>query len=700
VRRWLLALVAASLTISLPVSAQPRARPAPPSAKRPAKSLPKIKQRGPSDVRARLSALAGVGAARRMLESSDSPAARQRALERLGAVGTSSALELLSKALEPGGAAKTSEERLIAVRALAPHAKNPDVRLALVRALAGVGAAAGAESEELEHLVRDTAALALARSGSREAVELLGKALRQEGPIAQAAAVGLEAHPPRELAPIVDARGAPTLTLVRLLGRLGDQRAFHGLRQIVKRGTPELRAEAAIALTELGDFETVAVARHWIEHEPSSALRRAGARILAMARDSHADAAIATLLGEKENRSAALELALEVASPGLVAALERQLRQAGDAPAILAAIGRAGGERAAAVLALELDAPDRSATAAYALALCPGAAATEALERALGSSSALVRRNAARAGVLRHAALGVNVSGLEPALDRMLRSTDAADRAAGAWGRAVLDDDDARELIASGDPDVARAAARQAFAPAVARAAAKRLATEADSSTSTALASALAMSGAADEVPTSVLLALLDAGGAATPIAAHALSARDTEQLRPRVELLLASADPSVRASAVLGLAGSREPSAVGLLERSYRFEANPAVRHAVVSALSQRKERTRQRTLRLAATLDGDRSVREAARLALSGHRLARLGAGPGTLWVTLIPNRPGAPISGHAVELVTPPGVVLPLIPDPDGGVTLAGLPAGAVRLRLAADGISGKASSANGQ
>jgi cellulose synthase operon protein C len=701
VKRWSLVCVALALVASsLPAAAQPRVRPVPPSGTR-TKPPPKIKQQVPADAVTKLSARVGVGVARRLLETSGPSADRWRAFERLGAIGTPSALELLSKSLEPGGAAKSSEERLVAVRALARHAKHPDVRLSLVRVLAGVGAATSAESAQLEQLVRETAALALARSGSREAIELLGKSLRQEGPVAQAAAIGLEAHPPREIAPIIEARGAPTLTLVQLLGRLGDQRSFHGLRRIVKRGSPEVRAEAAVALTRLGDFETVAVARHWIEHDPSPALRLAAARILTMARDPGADAAISTLLREAGARSAALELALDAASPGLVAALERQLAShSQDADLILGAIGRAGGSRAAGVLARQLETPSHGATAAYALALCSGDPASDALERALTASSPLVRRNAARAGVLRRAALGDSVSGLEDALERLLKSTLAADRAAGAWGLAALDHDQARKLVQSSDPEVARAAARQAFVPAVAPAAARRLAREADAPTRTALAAGLAVPAAADEVPTSVLLALLDGGDAATPIAARALAARDTQELRPRVELLLASADPLVRASAALGLADSRQPSAIGLLEQSYRFETDPDVRHAVVSALSRRKERTGRRTLTLAAELDGDRRVREAARLALSGHRLSRLGSGTGTLWVALIPNQAGALVSGHAAELSTPGGLVLPLAADPDGAISLAGLPAGPVRLRLAAAGASGKASSEDGE
>lgn len=685
-RRTLALALLAALAWCEPAAAQPRPRTArPPRPVTPSSAVrrPRVKK-APAEKRTLFTGRIGLGVARRLLGSSDAEE-RSRGLERLGAVGTAGALELLGKALEPGGAAKTNAERLVAVRALARHTGNADVRLALVRALTGVGSE-GDRGDALAQLVRETAALALARSGRRDAQELLGKALRQEGPIAEAAALAIEAHPPSDVAVIVGARGTPTVALVRLLGRLGDQRAFHGLRQIVQRGSAEVRAEAAVALTRLGDFETVALARHWLSNDSAPPFRIAAARILAMARDAKAGEATAALLGDSATYEAGLELALQAALPGAIPALVGQLgKRPHDAGRILAAIGRAGGEPAARALERQLAHADHGALAAYALALAPGDASTSALERALGSAAVPARRNAARAAVLRRRALGASVSGTDAALDRLLASSDAADRAAGAWGRAALQTDDAVALIGSPDPAIVRAAGRQAFVPDVAVAAARRLAREADASLKTALASALAAPAAASRVPTAVLLELIDAGGAAMPIAAQALAARDTIELRQRIEPLAASPDALVRSSVALGLGDSREPSAVGLLARAYRFETDPRVRHAIVVALSRRGERTRERTLSLAADLDPDRRVREAARLAGAGQRLARLDAGRGTLWLALSANTRGA-VAEHAVELGTAPGPVLPLAADPDGAVVAGNLPAGPVQVRLA--------------
>jgi hypothetical protein len=692
------ALALAFLGGTPPALAQvPHAHPPRPIPRQP-KPKPKLKKPAPGEKRKPLMGLVGLGVAKRLLESSNT-AERQRGLERLGSVGTSGALEILTKSIEPGGAAKTSEERLIAVRALAARTDNADVRLALVRALAGVGAASGAESAELERLVRETAALALARSGRRESLELLSKALRQEGPVAEAAAIGLEAHPPADIAPLLESRGAPTLTFVRLLGRLGDQRAFHALRQVVKRGAPEVRAQAAVALTELGDFETVELARHWLGADAAPSMRIAAARILSMARAPGADKAIAGLLADDEHYAAGLELALDAALPGLVAPLERLLRaHAEDAGTILAAIGRSGGTAASEALVRQLPSPTHGALAAYALALTPGDAAEAAIERALAAEAPTVRRNAARAAVLRRRALSQSVSGTDAALERLLASADPSDRAAGAWGRALLDESAARALIGSKDPHVARAVARQAFSPALARTAAARLAKDGGGELRSALASSLAVPRAASEVPTAVLIALVDDAGAATPIAAQALAARDSLELRQRIEPLLGSADALVRASVALGLAESREPSAVGLLERAYRFEVNTGVRHAIVVSLSRRRERSRSRLLSLAAHLDGDRGVREAARVALSGHRLPLLARGRGTLWLSLVQNEPGAALE-HDAQVATSVGAVLPLGADPDGAVTVFGLPPGPVRLRLAARARSDKASDEHG-
>lgn len=640
-----------------------------------------------------LSSHVGVAVASRELGSSD-PTERRRGIERLGALGSPRALDMLVTLLGSDRITLDSRDLLVAVRALAPYAAVPEARQALVRLMGRSLAHDAGRADPLLNWVRRSAAAALAASQTRPALEALGEALRQNGPAADAALAGLLAHPPRDLSPVLQARGMPTVTLVRALARLGDQRAFGVLRSIVRRAAPRVRAEAAVALTELGDLETVQLAHYWLAHKVPTAERIAAARILARTHAPGAGAALSSLLASTATESVGLELALHAPHPELVNRLAALLGHAdeNDVPRILAAIGRAGGARAARVLARALAQPKRAAAAAYVLALAPGRAARDVIQRALKVPA--TRRDAARAGVMRHVALGDAPNGLEDALERLLASRQAADRAAGAWGEAVLDATRCAELLGSHDAQLVRAAARAALDARSARIAADRLTTEKDPTTRNALAIALEYRAAQNRVPTARLLELIDDGGAAMPLAAQAIAARDDTTLRPRIASLLSSGDPLVRAATALGLGASTQPSAVGLLENAYRFEPNANVRRAIVVALSHSDRRSR--TLRLAADLDGSAEVREPARRALAGETLVARTGGSSTFWMSLVEN---APKAGHArralsVVLMTPGGLALPLVADPDGLVTVAGFGRGPVRLRLAPGGDSDKA------
>jgi hypothetical protein len=244
------------------------------------------------------------------------------------------------------------------------------------------------------------------------------------------------------------------------------------------------------------------------------------------------------------------------------------------------------------------------------------------------------------------------------------------------------------------DPVVVRAAARAALTPKTARAAVERLTETLDPETRTALAIGLADDDAANRVPTRVLRELVESGGAAAPLAARALALRDDDTLRPELETLLDSGDPWIRAHVALGLGKSKSPSALGRLERRYRFERDELVRHAIVLALGSRREATRERVLRLAADLDPDGRVRQAARRALSGNPLSALPSGRGTFWLELVDST-SEKGRDHAALLATSAGMVLPVVSDPDGLLSVARLPSGPVSLRLAASGSEGKAS-----
>ena len=642
-----------------------------------------------------LKARLGLAAAQSLL-GSDDPAEVERGLERLGSVGTPPALEALTKALEPGGRATTARARLVGARALAPHAARPEVRRKLVRMMAGAGAKSGeARVTPLDRIARRTAALALAANGSDEALAALGKALRHEGPTAAAAASALLAHPPRRIDEVLRARGAPTLTLVSTLEHLGDQRAFHALRAFVKRGSPDVQAAAAVALTRLGDLETVELARHWRKRSKEAATKVAAATILSLAHAADAPDAVADLLDDDETRDAGLTLALSAPHPKLSKPLVALLDKASvDRSRVWTALGRSGSTSAIARLEKALTVADERRPAAYALALSSADEAGDALERAL--SKPATRALAARAAVIRRVSLGRDVDGLTEALETLSRSSSPTDRAVGAWGTAALDPDAGARLLASKDAHVVRAAAAAAplAGAALMQRAARRFLEEKDELTRVALAVCLAASSAADRVPTSELLLLAERGGAAAPLAARALASRDAEDLRPRIEALLASGDEWVRSHTALGLAQSKDASATGLLARAYRFETSATVRRAIVVALSRRRGVARKSVLRLAARLDESDRVRRAARTALSGRRLPMLERGRGPLWIEVAES--GAPkrTIARAATVQTASGVALPIVSGPDGLIVTAGLPAGSVDVRLAVSGRRGKA------
>ena len=622
----------------------------------------------------------GAPAAERLL-ASDASRERLRGLQRLSALGTPRAVELLARALDPGGAARGAEEHLAAVRALAPHAKLPDARDALVRALSSppVEADAGPLSE----WVQSAAALALARSQDPAALSALGRALRKPGHAAELTREALLANPPRELTPLLRAPGAPTKELCETLGALGDLRAEAFLREVVRRGTPEARAAAALALLRFGAAEVVELARHWRRSEHQPVLVAAAAEILARNSTADAGAALSELAGNETTRELSFGFLLEtngrVPAP---ASLTPEL--AGErGPALLELFARADAwgmpriERA-------LQSPDNVGLAIYALSRSPSTAARARLERAL--TEPRLRAFALRGLALRHARLGEASLPLSQALPAALRATAPGERVAAAFARAVLEPSTLAASLSSNDALVVRALARLAISGSAAQAAVRRLLDERDPLLRAALAMGLADPEAAELAPTPLLLELLHEAGPASLLAATALAARKDPDLLPLVRELLTSGDPWLRAHTLLGLSRAHEPDALGLIENAYRFEPDSSVRHAAIVALSRRPESVKMRTLQLAAELDASRAVREAAGLALSGQSLSDGVLGPETFWLELTKN-PG--LSADAVPtalLRAGAGLALPVVADPDGVVVLAGVDPAALEVRLA--------------
>ncbi|MBX3130702.1 MAG: HEAT repeat domain-containing protein [Polyangiaceae bacterium] len=624
----------------------------------------------------------GIETASRKLTSSKLEE-RLEALERLGTIGSPRALAELTRALDPGGSAGSVEERLIAVRSLAPHARTSTVRLSLMRALGG---APQHELHPLAPLVTQTAALALAKAGDRDALALLGQALRQQGPAAEAARAALVAHPPRDLRPIVSGRGAPTLALVQTLGELGDQRAFNALREFARRGTPEIRGAAALELTRLGGYETVALAKTWLGPTSAPALVRAATTILALSADPAAHAEVARRLAIPDDRLDALTLAELSPSAAFAAPLASWLPTARTETAarIVNLLVRTNTDSAWAAIARALKRDETRSLAARALANAPSPRARELLESELGSASGAAW--AVRAGALRQQRVGDAPRGLDDAIERLLHSSRASERAAAAWSAVLLTPSRFPRLAASSDPAVLAAVARHGHHGTAAEVLAASLSDQPSVALRAALSMALASDSAGQLVSTSVLSELLDDGGGAALLAARALAKRDSAVVRPKLEELLETGSPDVRAHVALGLGSSEDPTALGLLESIYRLEAEPRVRRAAVLGLGGRPEATRSRTLRLAAELDPDAGVRSAARQALSGHPPSALPRGSAVVWLELAETS-GFEGGPRAVSLASSTGLSLPAVCDADGAVLIAGLPEGPVELTISA-------------
>lgn len=629
----------------------------------------------------------GIDVAETLLKNPD-PEQRQRGFERLDSVGTAQALDLLMKAFDTAGAARSANDRLIAVRALSAHAKVPAVREFLVRVLVGVGSNPG-HPEAIDGLIERAAALSLAQSGDDVALLALGKALRQSGHVADTAKDALLAFPPRNLEPIVQGLRSPTRTLAGLLGELGDPRAIPALRAIVQSAPSDVRPEAAVSLSRLGVTDTIELARHWLKHEQDQDFRVAATRILLAFQTADAGSAVARLLEDDRTRAVGLELASKVSLPGLSSTL---IRGATSAPADeqsawFAALGRCGTRAAFSFLGGALGARETSSAAALALALSPSPEAETTIE--LGLRAANTRRAAVRASLVRQVALGSTPAGLRNALRELGTSRNTSDRAAFYQASAFFSSSSAALLLKGATASDVRALSRAALLPEVSSALAERLGNEPDPDLREALAACLVSAQAAERVPSDILFALIDRRGLAAPLAARALGARDSRTLRPKLLALLASDDPLLRGHAALGLGQSRDSSALGLLTRAYRFETDARVRLAIVRALAARREPARFTALRLARLLDGSSEVREAATLALTGAEPAAESAGQQSAWLELrlaASSELEAKLA-PAAAVVTASGLSVPVFADPDGVLLLPALPNGPFELRLAA-------------
>jgi hypothetical protein len=676
--RWTWFVPSACLVLSSPVRAQPEPDPA---------------EEADVEAPARVSVLNRFSVTRiaRWLASED-VADRVRGIERLGAIGTPAALARLTGYAFERRAQLVGREWLTLARTLAPHAADAKAELVLAMLLNQSSSnSTGPEEAALLELARGAAALALADDGGATALLVLGRALRAVGAPAAAAADALVAHPPASVAPLLDAPGEPSVELAQLLGALADQRAFHVLRDWVRGASIEVRAASALALTKLGDMETVPLAAQWLDRG-SPVLRRAGLEILLLAHDPRAEPALAALLAQGALGEAEQRRLLEFPSSSLAEPLLASLDQEGSVDREGAAawrwtlLGRMGGEAAAQRLARGLGDTRTALAAAHALSRLRGPEARAPLEAALEGEDVLplaVRVAAARSE------LGDGFRGLAARTADWLHSEDPRQRAAAAWARSIEGGPAALAELESGDEVRVLAAASNAlrFDDAVIDGVARLLSSAPPGRMRTALGAGLLSPRGRRTVGSTLLWSLVAEGGTARPLALRALAARSDPGIWAAVESYLDHPDPLLREHLARGLGESERPSAVGHLTRRLAFETDETVRRALVMALGAHRGRAVSQWLERAARLDASPRVRSAARLALGGVPLGDAVRGDDFLWTELRALSGDSTVTepGGGALLSVAPGLAMPVFADPAGVLVVSGLPSSHLGIRL---------------
>ena len=468
----------------------------------------------------------GVPIAKRLLWSDDADD-RIRGIDRLGSLGTDDAVDALVSALESGGTASTdTKARLVAVRVLAAHTDKEAVRQVLVRELStAVGPEARGTVSPLQSLLRKTAALALARAGTKKTTLPLLQAVERGGLAADAASMALRAYPPASLESFFDEKKKLPPSQIAFLGDLGDLRAIDKLRPLIadsdkdkekdKDKESDVRLATVVALAKLGDETALATVRPWLKRGDPRLLK-AATEVLVYLGAPETVAAISALLASDVTRDAGLTLALKAPSRALAEPLAKALEKLGadDKPRAIAALGRAGGPDAVKYLVAEVEktfggdekkddtkkdasskdaksskkeakdakdtspkdgskVPELALDALFALATMPGEDAKGAIDKLLADPRAAkddaFSHAVVRAGIVRFVTRGEAPTALASRLEAWASSKNDTSRAIAALGRVVTGAKSAADVIASCtekkcDEPVLRAAARGALA--------------------------------------------------------------------------------------------------------------------------------------------------------------------------------------------------------------------------------------------
>ncbi len=706
-RTRLLTLVTLALSLAMrDAEAQPTFAPPPPPRTLPRRpppdTLPPSVSRAlepTTDLRAHF----GADLATRLVHSSDADQ-RLRGLERAAATGTSEGINLLVRALDASGAARSDSRALLAVaRGLSSYASDSDARVALESIVSSPPGAprpsargGEAPTEDPDHaarvdLARATAALALAGSSDSRANEAALTLARGGGSGQRFAAAAVAVFPPSAPGALGPA-AALNPTSIRLAASLGDLRMLDPLRTAARATDTQVREAALLALASFGDTRAIDAARAAVG-DPEPSVRVAAATALLAFGAPERLHVVAGLLADGATAAAGARLAEEEQDAGIVRALAARIAASADPaerePAI-AALGHSALALAVEALAVFARNPGLAVEAADALARSPSGLAMGELIKLMTAPE--TRRLGARAYLVRAVTRGERDGAADAMLDAMARAPDARDRSLGLGGLVALGRRGVGEALRDPDPRVRRAVAGAALAVMsddVRDALLERAAGETDPLTRQVLGVGLVRGDPNGKVTTLTLVDRVESATVDAPLATLELARRARAKDAPRIEQWLGSRDPLLRAHTARGLGASRMEDSAGRLAALYAYEVHAAVRRAAVAALAERPKEdgpVRKETLLLAARLDPDPIVRSVARRALTGAPFRQEGPTVRALaWLHLSTSAGSAPGGSILASVVRSDGLAIPIAFD-DDGQALVPLPAGEARLVLA--------------
>jgi HEAT repeat protein len=667
---------------------------------------------------------------------------RLRGIERAAATHTPEAFSLLERAtkaglsgaaldprMPPDGTARSDPRALLAaVQGLASW----DTERSRAALLAVVGAPADfvgtrapapestdpaadeAEGAERVKLAREEAAVALAASGGELTLEAL-VAIARSGGAGQAAALeALAIHPP---APPLALGGVvlTTAPLIALAARIADLRSLDPILGAVHASDPTLRAAVILALGSAGDTRALEIART-ASHDPDPRVRLAAGEALVRLEAPDAATTVEALIADDATVLEALALARDAQGEGVTKAAAARAVASADGDVRVASIDalarQASPTAVEALVAFLADARLQS-DAASALARSPSPAALGALDAIAGKLSVgatsegdrtgALRRLVGRAYFVRRFLRGDRNPRLDALLESLAASADPRDRSVGVQALVTFGERALEGALRDADPRVRRASALgavgamsvlQAWDSRTGAALLARAAIESDEPTRRVLAVGLSDGDADEAVPSSKLLERAGAGGPDAPLATFALARRRDDRLTQRVDELLGSHDPLVRAHAARGLGDNPAPDAAGRLVRACAWEGDASVRRAIVRALARRAAGAADASMAvrglwaLAARLDPDAETRAIATAALAGsfRSVDRAGGIREIAWVRLVPADGATMPRDETARIEQNDALAIPIAFDDEGYALVPGVLPGDALLRLA--------------